>query len=79
MSSLQRTRTRGVDVGAKFEIWRAIQSLADEGRAVILLTTELEEMMLACDRIIVMGRGRVTGRFERDEFSAEAIAHCFFA
>ncbi len=71
--------TRGVDVGAKFEIWRAIQALADEGRAVILLTTELEEMMLACDRIIVMGRGRVTGRFERAEFSAEAIAHCFFA
>lgn len=71
--------TRGVDVGAKFEIWRAIQSLADEGRGVILLTTELEEMMLACDRIIVMGRGRVTGSFERDAFSAEAIAHCFFA
>ncbi len=71
--------TRGVDVGAKFEIWRAIQALADEGQAVILLTTELEEMMLACDRIVVMGRGRVTGSFERDEFSAEAIAHCFFA
>ncbi|GAB5471113.1 MAG: sugar ABC transporter ATP-binding protein [Rhodospirillales bacterium] len=71
--------TRGVDVGAKFEIWRAIQSLADEGRGVILLTTELEEMMLACDRILVMGRGRVTGSFEREEFSAEAIAHCFFA
>ncbi len=71
--------TRGVDVGAKFEIWRAIQSLAEEGRGVILLTTELEEMMLACDRIIVMGRGRVTGSFEREAFSAEAIAHCFFA
>lgn len=70
--------TRGVDVGAKFEIWRAIQSLADEGRSVILLTTELEEMMAACDRIIVMGRGRVTGSFQRKDFSAEAIAHRFF-
>ncbi|MCR9136132.1 MAG: sugar ABC transporter ATP-binding protein [Alphaproteobacteria bacterium] len=70
--------TRGVDVGAKYEIWRAIQSLAEEGRAVILLTTELEEMMTACDRIIVMGRGRITGTFRRDEFSAETIAHRFF-
>jgi len=70
--------TRGVDVGAKYEIWRAIQSLAEEGRAVILLTTELEEMMAACDRIIVMGRGRITGTFQRDEFSAEDIAHRFF-
>ena len=71
--------TRGVDVGAKFEIWRAIQSLAREGRSVILLTTELEEMMMACDRIIVMGRGRITGEFDRPDFSAEAIAHRFFA
>ncbi len=70
--------TRGVDVGAKFEIWRAIQSLADEGRSVILLTTELEEMMMVCDRIVVMARGRITGSFQRDEFSAEAIAHRFF-
>ncbi len=71
--------TRGVDVGAKFEIWRAIQSLANEGRSVILLTTELQEMMMACDRIIVMGRGRITGEFDRPDFSAEAIAHRFFA
>ncbi len=70
--------TRGVDVGAKFEIWQAIQSLADEGRSVILLTTELEEMISVCDRIIVMGRGRITGTFQREEFSAEAIAHRFF-
>ncbi|MBL8584905.1 MAG: sugar ABC transporter ATP-binding protein, partial [Rhizobiaceae bacterium] len=71
--------TRGVDVGAKFEIWRAIQELAEEGKAVLLLTTELQEMMDACDRILVMSRGRVTGHFRREEFSAEAIAHCFVA
>ncbi|MER9299836.1 sugar ABC transporter ATP-binding protein [Mesorhizobium sp. M0621] len=69
--------TRGVDVGAKFEIWRAIQDLAKEGKAILLLTTELQEMMDACDRILVMSRGRVTGHFHRGEFSAEAIAHCF--
>ncbi|WP_376706114.1 sugar ABC transporter ATP-binding protein (plasmid) [Mesorhizobium sp. ISC25] len=71
--------TRGVDVGAKFEIWRAIQGLADEGKAVLLLTTELQEMMDACDRILVMSRGRITGHFQREDFSAEAIAHCFVA
>lgn len=71
--------TRGVDVGATAEIWRSIQSLADEKRAVIVLTTELEEMTQVCDRIIVMGRGRVTGSFERKDFSTEEIARCFFA
>ncbi|MER9839360.1 sugar ABC transporter ATP-binding protein [Mesorhizobium sp. M0145] len=71
--------TRGVDVGAKFEIWSTIQGLADEGKAVLLLTTELQEMMDACDRILVMSRGRVTGHFHRKDFSAEAIAHCFVA
>lgn len=71
--------TRGVDVGAKFEIWRAIQGLAEEGKAVLLLTTELQEMMDACDRILVMSRGRVTGHFQRKDFSAEVIAHCFVA
>jgi ABC-type sugar transport system ATPase subunit len=69
--------TRGVDVGAKFEIWRTIQDLAEEGKAVLLLTTELQEMMDACDRIVVMSRGRVTGHFHRKDFSAEAIAHRF--
>ncbi|TIS56010.1 MAG: sugar ABC transporter ATP-binding protein [Mesorhizobium sp.] len=71
--------TRGVDVGAKFEVWRAIQDLAEEGKAILLLTTELQEMMDACDRILVMSRGRMTGHFHRKDFSAEAIAHCFVA
>ncbi|TPJ30239.1 sugar ABC transporter ATP-binding protein [Mesorhizobium sp. B2-7-2] len=71
--------TRGVDVGAKFEIWRTIQDLAEQGKAILLLTTELQEMMDACDRILVMSRGRVTGHFHRKDFSAEAIAHCFVA
>lgn len=71
--------TRGVDIGAKFEIWRTIQALAEEGKAVLLLTTELQEMMDACDRIVVMSRGRITGHFERADFSAEAIAHRFVA
>ncbi|MBP1886697.1 sugar ABC transporter ATP-binding protein [Sinorhizobium mexicanum] len=71
--------TRGVDIGAKAEIWDALQTLAEEGKALILLTTELQEMLHVCDRIIVMSRGRITGEFQRSEFSAEAITQRFFA
>ena len=71
--------TRGVDIGAKAEIWDALQTLAEEGRALILMTTELQEMLHVCDRIIVMSRGRITGEFKRSEFSAEAITQRFFA
>lgn len=68
--------TRGVDVGAKPQIWRAIDELTRQGKAVLLITSELQELMDVCDRIIVMSRGRVTGRFERPEFSVENIARC---
>lgn len=71
--------TRGVDIGAKAEIWDALQSLADEGKALIVMTTELQEMLHVCDRILVMSRGRITGEFQRSEFSAEAITQRFFA
>lgn len=69
--------TRGVDIGAKAEIWTALQDLAASGRAIILITTELEEMLGACDRIVVMNRGRISGAFDRPDFDAEAIAHRF--
>lgn len=70
--------TRGVDIGAKAEIWDALQTLADEGRGLILMTTELQEMLQVCDRIIVMSRGRVSGEFLRPTFSAEDITRQFF-
>lgn len=68
--------TRGVDVGAKPQIWRAIDALTRQGKAVLLITSELQELMDISDRIIVMSRGRVTGHFERQEFSVESIARC---
>lgn len=70
--------TRGVDVGAKLEIWRALQELADQGCGIILMTTELQEMMMVCDRILTMSRGQITGHFEREDFSMEGIAERFF-
>ncbi|RLP23137.1 sugar ABC transporter ATP-binding protein [Mesorhizobium sp. YM1C-6-2] len=71
--------TRGVDIGAKAEIWNSLQSLADEGKALVVMTTELQEMLHVCDRILVMSRGRITGEFQRHEFSAETITQRFFA
>lgn len=68
--------TRGVDVGAKPQIWRAVHELAEQGRAILLVTSELQELMDVCDRIIVMSRGRVTGHFTRPQFSVENIARC---
>lgn len=71
--------TRGVDIGAKSEIWGALRSLAESGRGLIVMTTELSEMMQVCDRIVVMSRGRVTGEFRRDEFDVEQITARFFS
>jgi ribose transport system ATP-binding protein len=68
--------TRGVDVGGKPQIWQAMQSITAEGKGVLLVSSELPELMALCDRIVVMSRGRVTGSFERAEFDAEVIAHC---
>ncbi|WP_283179154.1 sugar ABC transporter ATP-binding protein [Gemmobacter sp. 24YEA27] len=71
--------TRGVDIGAKSEIWGALRSLAEEGRGLLVMTTELQEMMQVCDRIVVMSRGRITGEFTRDAFDVERITACFFS
>lgn len=68
--------TRGVDVGAKPQIWRAVHELAGKGKAILLVTSELQELMDVSDRIIVMSRGRVTGHFTRGQFSVESIARC---
>jgi ribose transport system ATP-binding protein len=58
--------TRGVDVGAKEEMYDLIRRFVGDGGAVLLLSSELSETMM-CDRILVLARGRVVGRFEHDE------------
>ena len=60
--------TRGVDVGAKVEIYHVITELA-----VIMVSSELPELLGMCDRIIVLSRGRVTGNIDRGHFSQERI------
>jgi len=56
--------TRGVDVGAKAELLRAVRAFADRGRGVIVTSAEIEELLEICDRILVMSGGRVTGHFD---------------
>lgn len=65
--------TRGIDVGAKFEIYKLIQQLAKEGKAILMISSEMEELIGVCDRIYVMCKGRVTGELERKDFLRENI------
>ena len=65
--------TRGIDVGAKFEIYRLMTELVNAGKAVIMVSSELPELLGMCDRIYVMCQGAVTGELNKDEFSQELI------
>lgn len=65
--------TRGVDVGAKAELYRLIHELCREGIGAIVTSSELPELMILCDRILVLCEGRLTGEFTRDQFSEQAI------
>ena len=53
--------TRGIDVGAKYEIYLLINELARQGKAILLISSELPEVLGMCDRILVMHDGRITG------------------
>ena len=70
--------TRGVDVGAKHEIYTIIDKLAASGSAVLLISSELEELMGTCDRILVMAQGEITGEFAKNDFSEAAIIAAAF-
>ncbi len=65
--------TRGVDVGAKFEIYALADRLAASGNAVLFISSELEELIGMCDRVLVMSRGEITGAFAERPFDREAI------
>jgi len=65
--------TRGIDVGAKFEIYTIINRLADEGKGVLLISSELPELLGLCDRVYVMSQGRISGEVERADASQETI------
>ncbi|MEO2021045.1 MAG: ATP-binding cassette domain-containing protein, partial [Pirellulaceae bacterium] len=65
--------TRGIDVGAKEEIYRLMEALAEEGMAILFASSEMEEILGMSDRVLVMHEGRMMGQLNRDSFSEEAI------
>ena len=65
--------TRGIDVGAKFEIYSIINELAKDGKGVLMISSEMPELLGMCDRIYVMNEGRFEGVLNKDEASQEKI------
>lgn len=65
--------TRGVDIGAKAEIYRIMEELAHEGVAILFVSSDLEEVLGVADRVLVMHEGKFTGELKRDELNAEAV------
>ena len=71
--------TRGIDVGAKFDIYALMGALAREGRALVVVSSDLRELMLICDRIGVMSAGKMTAIYGRDEWSQDKLLAAAFA
>ena len=65
--------TRGIDVGAKYEIYQLIQSLAKQGKSVIMVSSEMPELLGVCNRILVMSGGRLAGEVDADHTTQEEI------
>ena len=65
--------TRGVDVGAKFEIYQLMRRLAEEGIAILMISSELPEILGLSDRILVMSEGRIVAELDHAEASEEKI------
>jgi ABC-type sugar transport system ATPase subunit len=70
--------TRGVDVGSKEEIYRLLAGMADAGAGLIVISSEIEEVMELADRIMVLHRGRIAGWFDRGRFDRHAILNAAF-
>ncbi|MGP4024319.1 multiple monosaccharide ABC transporter ATP-binding protein [Actinomadura sp. 3N407] len=65
--------TRGIDVGAKYEIYSIINRMADQGRAVLVISSELPELIGICDRVYAMAEGRITGEVSRADATPERL------
>jgi inositol transport system ATP-binding protein len=66
--------TRGIDVGAKYEIYKLMSEIVRDGKkGIVMISSEMPELLGMCDRIYVMSGGRVNAELRRDEFSQELI------
>jgi ribose transport system ATP-binding protein len=70
--------TRGIDVAAKRDVYEIINDLASAGTGIVMVSSELEELVGMCDRVLVMNRGRMTASFGRGEFDTAAILAAAF-
>lgn len=68
--------TRGIDVGAKFEIYKLLNTLVESGKTVIMISSEMEELMGMADRILVLAEGHLSGELMRQEFDQDRIMRC---
>lgn len=68
--------TRGIDVGAKYEIYCAINDLAKQGKAIIVISSEMPEIIGTCDRIYVINEGKIAGELTKSEVTQEKIMKC---
>jgi putative multiple sugar transport system ATP-binding protein len=68
--------TRGIDVGAKYEIYTIINRLASEGKSIIMISSEMPELLGMCDRIYVVTEGEISGELDREHATQESIMGC---
>ena len=68
--------TRGIDVGAKFEIYTIINELVEQGKGVIVISSELPEILGMCDRVYIMNEGKIIGEMDIKNASQEEIMKC---
>ena len=71
--------TRGIDVGAKYEIYCVINDLAKAGKAIIVISSEMPEIIGTCDRTYVLNEGRIAGELSKSELTQEQIMQCIMA
>ena len=71
--------TRGVDIGARADIYAQLDRLADAGKALLMVSSDLRELMSVCDRIAVMSAGRLVGTFERGQWTQQALLEAAFS
>ena len=75
---LMNEPTRGIDVGAKVEVYKLMEEFCDAGMGILLISSELPEIMAIADRVITIHNGNITGEFSRDEFSQEQLLKAAF-
>ena len=71
--------TRGIDVGAKYEIYCVINDLAKAGKAVVIISSEMPEIIGTCDRLYIINEGHIAGELSREEMTQERIMGCIMA